>query len=230
MDVSKYQGTAIDWRAAAAANIKFAIARASIGGTADLTYAAHVKGMREAGIQPGAYHYLWPGDGAAQADFYLATIGDPDGLLTVVDVEAGTRLGHPGAFDEVNAFAHQFKAKAPHHTLILYTGGWFWRGHIGNPHGAGFGPLWDSRYIGPVETPEATLKRVPASWWEPGYGGWPHATFLQFTDHDKVPGFTHPIDVDAFNGDAAALLKLATTAHPAAKPAAKKKETPKPHA
>jgi lysozyme len=203
VDVSEYQGD-IDWPALAASGIGFAICRASLGtGYTDPTFARNILAARNQGLVVGAYHYLYPGDGARQADAFLAAAWDGWPLVCVVDVEqAGV------AIDDLRAFSGRFTEKIPNHALVVYTGGWYWRGHMGDPAGADVGPLWESRYVQTGGAPDAVYAEVPAAWWTPGYGGWPQATLLQFSSAGHVPGVHGRCDLDAFDGDADALRAL----------------------
>jgi len=209
IDVSIWQGTGINWAQVAQSGIKFAIARASIGRTIDGSFKANLKGMKEAGILSGAYHYLYHGNGAGQARTYLSQIGSPEGILCVLDVEYKEVV-----YDDVKAFAEEFKAATGGHDLIIYTGGWFWRStRFGNPPGALLGPLWHSRYVFVAgrdpRNKEDLYSKVQPAWWTPGYGGWPQATLLQFTSMGSVPGIPGRVDINAYRGEWGDLVNLA---------------------
>jgi GH25 family lysozyme M1 (1,4-beta-N-acetylmuramidase) len=203
VDVSEYQHL-VDWPALAASGIGFAVCRASLGtGYTDPTFARNVPAARGEDLVVGAYHYLYPGDGALQADAFLAVAWDGQPLVCVVDVEQkGVSI------DDLRAFSERFAEKVPNHPLVVYTGGWYWRGHMGDPAGADLGPLWESRYVQTGGAPDAVYAEVPAAWWTPGYGGWPQATLLQFSSAGHVPGVHGRCDLDAFLGDADALRAL----------------------
>lgn len=60
MDVSAYQETQ-DWKKLKANGLAFAFAKASEGMHGrDKHFAGHIKGIRSAGLVPGAYHFGWP--------------------------------------------------------------------------------------------------------------------------------------------------------------------------
>ncbi|WRZ90853.1 glycoside hydrolase family 25 protein [Streptomyces sp. NBC_01007] len=75
IDLSVYQG-AQDWKARRAEGVVFAFAKASEGEhTHDEHFALHIKGVVEAGLVPGAYHFGWPNQNvAAEAANYIAAV------------------------------------------------------------------------------------------------------------------------------------------------------------
>src|SRR3990172_7317802 len=104
LDVSAHQGDHFPWDQARGQGVAFAFAKASEGvwnGARDQHFGRNLRGMRDEGIIPGAYHYLvrashpdtgepgvWAG-GAAQCDWFVDQLprNDPDGLLVGVDFE-----------------------------------------------------------------------------------------------------------------------------------------------
>ncbi|MET7450691.1 glycoside hydrolase family 25 protein [Streptomyces sp. NPDC005574] len=90
IDVSAYQGTQ-DWAAHKRAGISFAFAKASEGQkTHDAKFATHIKGIKAAGLTPGAYHFAWPNQSAAvEAANYISAVkayAGP-GFLHFLDLE-----------------------------------------------------------------------------------------------------------------------------------------------
>jgi GH25 family lysozyme M1 (1,4-beta-N-acetylmuramidase) len=75
LDVSAYQGTQ-DWGAHRKEGVTFAFAKASEGEhTRDTKFATHIKGIKAAGLVPGAYHFGWPNqDVATEAANYVAAV------------------------------------------------------------------------------------------------------------------------------------------------------------
>src|SRR5215218_9908540 len=75
VDVSAYQGTQ-NWSAHTSDGVVFAFAKASEGEhTHDTAFAGHIKGIRAAGLVPGAYHFGWPSQSAAvEAANYVAAV------------------------------------------------------------------------------------------------------------------------------------------------------------
>lgn len=75
IDVSAYQGTQ-NWSAHKADGVVFAFAKASEGmKSRDARFAAHIKGIKAAGLVPGAYHFAWPNqDVKLEAANYIAAV------------------------------------------------------------------------------------------------------------------------------------------------------------
>lgn len=75
IDVSAYQ-SAQNWGALAAGGVVFAMAKASEGQRSrDDRFAAHITGIKAAGLVPGAYHFGWPNqDVAAEAGNYIGAV------------------------------------------------------------------------------------------------------------------------------------------------------------
>lgn len=216
IDVSTFQG-AVDWARVKGSGIAFAFAKATEGTTyTDPTFVGNLAGMHAAGLVPGAFHYLIGSvPGADQCDHFLSVVGDPSGLLVALDVESERGIPDPTP-QHVRDFAGRFHARYPEHPLVIYSGGWFWVGHLGDPDLHILGPLWESVYL-PASDPPVPIgqlwPKVPPAWWDPNWGGWTAATFLQFSDAAAVPGVGGSVDADAFAGDLAALRRL--TGNPA---------------
>lgn len=153
---------------------------------------------------PGAYHWLENGAGASQAEFLhqrISAHGGPTGWLCACDCEDNAE------WQTVVDFFERWREITNGHTLIMYSGNWWWENRGWNA--AGLTPyLWDSRYVSGSGCGSELYERVPESWWIPRYGGWSKTTILQFADTAIVGGST-PIDVDAFLGTREELLKLA---------------------
>jgi lysozyme len=90
IDVSHYQGV-VAWQSVRAAGAAFAFAKASEGTTAtDPLFADNWRGIAQAGLARGAYHFAHPGfDPETQAVHFHATVGDlrPGDLPPVLDIE-----------------------------------------------------------------------------------------------------------------------------------------------
>src|SRR5579871_3949386 len=90
IDVSKFQGP-IDWNAVANSGVRFAYIKATEGGDhMDERFQANWDGAKSAGIQRGAYHFVYwcrpPME--EMAWFEQVAPVDPDALPPVLDVEA----------------------------------------------------------------------------------------------------------------------------------------------
>lgn len=194
VDASHHQGT-VDWARVHAAGHSFAFLKATEGISYSFTpwWAANAPRAAAAGLVVGAYHFLRAGpDPAAQARYYVATVGSFAGRLAAVDVETAKDGSKPTA-GQARAFAAEFHRLVGDHPLLIYTGRWYWRDTIGNPPGADIGPLWHSDYTAPPE---------------PLYGGWAGWTIWQHTSSGSCPGIAGPCDLNRFAGDRAALLSL----------------------
>jgi GH25 family lysozyme M1 (1,4-beta-N-acetylmuramidase) len=227
VDVSRHQGTMLDWGRIRSSGIDFMIARASIATRPDPRYAANVAGARVAGIPVvGAYHFLYPAHVASpveQARAFIRQVGLADGMLTVLDVEKDRSPSTGEIFrptiDDARVFAREFAQLTDGHPLVIYGPAWYWKGTLGNPPAADLGPLHASRYVpvtrnaagDPIRmTPTEAFAKVPAAWWKATHGGWTEATILQFTSTGRVDGYGGRIDLNAFRGSVSALAALTT--------------------
>ncbi len=194
-DASHHQGN-VNWAAVRQAGHSFAFIKATEGTHYSFTGWFHdnLPPLRASGLVPGAYHFLRSDtDPAAQARFFVETVGDVTNLLTAVDVETGTNNSRPTA-DQVRVFAGQLRQLIGTKTLIVYTGRWYWRDTIGNPLGEDIGPLWHSAFS---SSPGAM------------YGQWPAPTFWQHTSSGSCPGIGGHCDLNQFFGTADDLAALA---------------------
>jgi len=98
-DVSDNQGSRVDWRAVAASNHAFAIARASSGfrlgdGSlyVDPSYQRNMEGMTAAGLVTGAYHYAYvtTTDARTQADHFCDATAAAKPHIYFLDLEEGS--------------------------------------------------------------------------------------------------------------------------------------------
>lgn len=198
VDVASLQGT-IDWPKVAASGVRFSIARCVREGDlgVDGSYARNVAGSRAAGITPGAYAFL-SGSGRAvtQASLFIATVGDPAGMLIALDVESGALT--PTAAD-VRIFAAAWRSVHPDHPLLIYGSRGSTLGSLGAL--ADLGPLWLADYGANVSE---TAKNVytlrggsTAGQWHSTFGGWTHPVIWQFGSKGRVPGISGDVDIDA---------------------------------
>ena len=171
--------------------------------------------IRAAGMVPGAYHWIDNrSTGAAQARYFynrVKTAGGPEGMLVQLDNED---TSYPATLQITKDWAAEWAQVSGGHPFLMYTGGWWWRprgwdGHSITPY------LWDSHYLtADLDTipddPAAFAARIPASWWNPGYGNWPTATFLQFTSRGDAGGLANNVDLNATRLTLDQLLALTT--------------------
>ena len=192
-DCSRHQGY-VDWTAVARAGHSFAIIKATEGTSYAYTgwYRANAPRVVSAGLTLGAYHFLRTSDPGAQARYFVDTVGDFKNVIAVVDVETAANGSKP-QIHHVRSFADSFHALVPGHPLLVYTGRWYWVGHMGDPHGADIGPLWHSEY----ETTQAEVNDGPEG---ANYGGWNGATIWQWTSSGSCPGVAGRCDLNIFYG------------------------------
>nr|NIQ55234.1 hypothetical protein [Gemmatimonadota bacterium]NIR37543.1 hypothetical protein [Actinomycetota bacterium]NIS32054.1 hypothetical protein [Actinomycetota bacterium]NIU67126.1 hypothetical protein [Actinomycetota bacterium]NIW28905.1 hypothetical protein [Actinomycetota bacterium] len=179
-----------DYEQVAAAGYRYAIAKATEGTSYLWEHWWHRNHPRitAAGLTLGAYHFLRTRDPAGQARYFVSTVGDFHGRIAALDVERHPTGDTPG-IGHVREFADEFARLVPGHPLVIYTGRWYWRDLIGDPYGAGIGPLWHSEY----ETSQAEIDDGPEA---DRYGGWDGCTLWQFTSIGSVPGVGGHCDIN----------------------------------
>jgi lysozyme len=198
IDVSRYQGT-IDWAQVAGAQISFAIMKATEGLTlVDSTFAANWSGAAQKGIVRGSYHFFRASvDPTMQADHYLQTLGMPTmgDLPPALDLEV-TDGQSPS---QVVAAALQFLQRIEQLTgrlPLLYTSPSFFSTTLGGPVELARYPLWIAHW-------QVQCPNVPS----PPFSQW---TFWQSSSTGTVAGISGAVDLDQFNGSAAALRAFAS--------------------
>jgi len=223
IDVSQFQGT-IDWAQVKKSGITFAVARCvRENGGVDPTFARNVAGQRRAGLIPGAYAFLAGGGVArAQARTFIQAIGEPAGMLTMLDIERPTFHPTPTLAD-VQAFVAEWRSAHPQHPLLLYGSSGAVLGRIGRLASLhAFGPLWLAFFREGVGTAPGqfydSIGGNAAQQWRLAFSGWTGPTIWQFTSKQvRVPGVARNIDTNAFRGTRAQLLAL-TGKNPATGP------------
>jgi lysozyme len=186
-----HHNTNLDFAKAKQGGIYGVIHKATQGQSGvDGTYALRRPQAEAAGLRWGAYHFGTGSDGVEQAESFLTTVGDPKGLLLVLDLE-GNPTGPSMSLEEARAFLVHVKDK---------TGRWpgLYSGHyIKELLGTAKDPVlascwfWLAQY-GPTAV-------VPPNW-----ETW---TLWQYTDGSipnpptETPGLGH-CDKDRFNGSA----------------------------
>ncbi|MFF9819661.1 glycoside hydrolase family 25 protein [Streptomyces sp. NPDC014006] len=135
--------------------------------------AAQTKHGRDAGLVVGFYHFLWPGNLTAQAEYFLSKTPERAGDILAVDWET-TGEGTHASNAEKDRFLRMLKEKRPRNRVILYCSRSYWL-TVDTTSYAGDG-LWIADYV------TAGKPRIKAAW-----------RFHQYTDdpHDKnVANFT----------------------------------------
>lgn len=197
VDVSEYQGE-VDWSAVRASGRRFAIARIAHAPRVDARFETNWRGIRAAGMIRGAYLYFSPAhDVAAQADSIARAVGrlGPGDLPVALDIEKPPP-GLPSPADyaariaELVARVTQSTGRAP----MIYTGAYYWRLRVRSDAFKSL-PLWHPQYA-PVRCPSIA----------PPWSAW---ALWQYSSTGRVPGVRGDVDLDRFNGDLAALERLA---------------------
>jgi GH25 family lysozyme M1 (1,4-beta-N-acetylmuramidase) len=198
VDVSTYQGT-IDWAKVKASGRAFAITRVGDGLGGDNTFAANWAGIKSAGMVRGAYQFFRASDDPIQqADILLGKIGTPENgdLAPTLDLEVTDGQSASVIVSKVKQWLEHVKAKTGR-TPMIYTSPGFWPS-VGNPDLSAY-VLWVAHW-------GTTCPTIP-----PGWNGF---TFHQYSDSGSVSGISGAVDLDVFNGDQAALDKLASNNTP----------------
>ncbi len=199
IDVSHFNGE-VDWTAASN-SITFAFAKATQGvGFVDPRFAQNWLGMRDAGVQRGAYHFFDPSENAAaQADLFLNTVRlDAGDLPPVLDIEMLKRSALTSTLDGIAVWLAAVQSGTGT-TPIIYTSPGFWA-QLGNPPNPGNHPLWVAHYG--VAKPS-----VPPIW-----NSW---TFWQFSQLGRCAGIKGYVDLNRFSGSLDDLKAMADEKTPA---------------
>ncbi|MEC4016300.1 GH25 family lysozyme [Streptomyces sp. H27-D2] len=110
---------------------------------------------REAECVVGFYHFLWPGNIAAQAAYFVEHSEAADGDLLAVDWETNSS-GTWASNAQKDQFIREVKRLCPGHRVLLYCNRDFWLNHDTTSY-AGDG-LWIADYV------TAGKPRIQADW------------------------------------------------------------------
>jgi lysozyme len=192
VDVSRWQGD-VDWRQARGAGISFAFIKATEGGDLlDPKFRTYWADAKAAGVRRGAYHFFYfcrPAE--EQARWFIENVPkDPKALPPVLDMEwnphSPTCTRRPPRA-EVLSEARLFLDRLERHygrRPVVYTTVDF----------------YSDTGIGQIAGTEFWLRSV-ASHPTETYPGM-HWTFWQYTGTGIVPGFSTPVDINVFAGNA----------------------------
>lgn len=179
IDVSHFQGE-VDWRAVAAAGVRFAFIKATEGlDDIDPRFVQNWQQSRAAGLLRGAYHFLHPNlDARQQAAHFLSVVTlDDDALPPALDVEVTNGVDPATLKACIETWLATVEA-ALGCKPVVYTDPSFWRQNVGADLSAY--PLWLACY--------ATAPDVPPSWQR-----W---TFWQHSESGSVDGIAGLVDLD----------------------------------
>ena len=193
VDVSEFQG-AIDWHAVHGSGRVFGIARVADGTQhLDPTFASNYAAMKAEGMVRGSYQFFRASeDPIAQADLVLSKIGalGAGDLAPMLDVEVTDGQSNAVIDAKIAAWVSHIEAKTGKKPLV-YTAPYFWT-QIGDPGNQG------TTLVVADWGPSCPL--LPPAW-----SDW---KFWQYADNGHVPGIGGLVDLDRFNGSAAALAAL----------------------
>ncbi|MEV5148368.1 glycoside hydrolase family 25 protein [Streptomyces sp. NPDC052727] len=161
IDVSAYQSSSY-----ATNGLSFVFIKATEGRSyVNPRLAAQTKHARDAGLVVGFYHFLWPGNLTAQAEYFLSHAPDRRGDLLAVDWET-TGDGTHASNAEKDRFIRKLKELRPDNRVVLYCNRHFWL-NIDTTSYAGDG-LWIADYV------TAGKPRIKARWRFHQYTSEPH--------------------------------------------------------
>jgi GH25 family lysozyme M1 (1,4-beta-N-acetylmuramidase) len=213
IDVSHYEPN-VDWAKVKAAGREFAFMKATEGTTyVDPSFTMHWANSKAAGVLRGAYHFhRVDSDPIAQADHFLATVGKLEpGDMIMLDVEDANHGGTASSITaNVKACIEHIASKAGQ-VPVLYTGMWYWTGHMGTPTGFSKYPMFIAAYPSAYSsfTNKTYCPTIPDD-----FKTW---AFWQYSDGDPtvtagiptMPGVGQSCDRDVFNGTLAELKAFA---------------------
>ncbi|AGS73933.1 glycoside hydrolase family 25 protein [Streptomyces collinus] len=161
------------------AGVSFAFVKATEGHTyVSPVQKAQAASARKAGRTVGFYHFLWPGNISAQAEWFVTQCASVPGDILAVDWET-TEAGTYASNKEKDAFLAAVKRLRPNHRIVLYCNTDFWF-HHDSTSACGDG-LWIADYT------SAGRPRIEHPW-----------KFHQYADGPSY-------DRDVYNGSAAQL-------------------------
>ncbi|BCK68435.1 hydrolase [Streptomyces libani subsp. rufus] len=146
---------------------------------------AQASKARKAGCVVGFYHFLWPGNIAAQAEYFVKKCASVQGDILACDWER-TGEGTYASNAQKDQFLREVKKLRPTHRVMLYCNRDFWLNHDSTSYAAD--GLWIADYV------TAGHPRIKAKW-----------RIHQYTDD--------PLDKDVADFSTKAALKK--WAHPA---------------
>lgn len=201
IDVSDWQGPAIDWSKLRRAGITFAAIKATEGTTiTDPTFRHNWQGAKVNYITRLAYHFFRPEyTGEEQAQYFHSVVhanggtSNTDGVL--LDLETLDASTPSTALYEAEQFVLTVRSLM-HRQVVLYTAPYFWN-ELGNPHSRILFecPLWVASW-GVISAPNIENEPAPAFW--------------QYASSGVEPGIEGQVDLDYFLGNTTQLHKILT--------------------
>jgi len=140
IDVSAYQSSSYGTD-----GLSFVFVKATEGRSyVNPKLSAQTKHGRDAGLVVGYYHFLWPGNLTAQADYFLKHAPEKAGDILAVDWET-TGEGTHASNAEKDKFIRLLKEKRPDNRVVLYCNRHYWL-NVDTTSYAGDG-LWIADYV-----------------------------------------------------------------------------------
>ena len=198
--IDPFEGNDIDWdKLGTDKRVVAIIHRATIGNRVDQKYAERKIEAKKRGFKWGAYHVGKPGDGLAQADFFLETVKpDADDLLAL-DLES-TDFEKYITFEEARGFVNRIKEKTGRYPVV-YANNFV----INAINQQGFEEdvlrrtlLWYARF-------KSSVTDFPKGVWNT-YAIWQFSSEINCLPNNRaaclytVPGTPYDMDVNVFNG------------------------------
>ncbi|MFI8951814.1 glycoside hydrolase family 25 protein [Streptomyces sp. NPDC053750] len=151
IDVSAYQSSTYDTD-----GLSFVFVKATEGRSyVNPKLAAQTERARDAGLVVGFYHFLWPGNLTAQAEYFVSKAPERKGDILAVDWET-TGEGTHASNAEKDSFIRKVRELRPDNRVILYANRHFWL-NVDTTSYAGDG-LWIADYV------SAGKPRIQATW------------------------------------------------------------------
>ncbi|MFE2229063.1 GH25 family lysozyme [Streptomyces kronopolitis] len=145
---------------------------------------AQASQARKAGCVVGFYHFLWPGNIAAQAEYFVEKCASVQGDLLACDWELtgdGTYAGNA----QKDQFLREVKRLRPTHRVLLYCNREFWLQRDTTSYAAD--GLWIADYV------SAGHPRIKAAWRIHQYTGSPlDKDVANFTSKAALKKWAHP--------------------------------------
>ncbi|MFD8573128.1 glycoside hydrolase family 25 protein [Streptomyces sp. NPDC057694] len=145
---------------------------------------SQTKLARDGECTVGFYHFLWPGNIAAQAAYFVGKAPEKAGDLLAVDWETtgdGTRASNA----DKDHFIREVKRLRPNHRVLLYCNRDFWL-NVDTTSYAGDG-LWIADYV------TAGKPRIKAKWTIHQYTSSPHdKNVAAFTSESTLRDWATP--------------------------------------
>jgi len=188
IDLSHHNPTP-DWQAIQAAGVVGVIHKATEGASyADPDRKPRLAAAYRAGLKIATYHFMRPGSMSWQMDHYLRTIDPANGERVVLDHEdAGVSLAN------LKVAVSYLWAKRPDLQITIYSGNLIKEQLGGKPDDLLIKTsLWLAQYGPTPKWPTAV---------------WPAWSLWQWTDKEKVPGISAPVDGNKWNGTIDALKR-----------------------